>query len=142
MAGRTLDSIAGMKPHRIVSHLRPFLGLCNVYCCFVPNFAQTVGLLTAILKKEEPFRFGSLSESAEAAFSCLKQKIPSPPVLALSRHDLPYILDPDGCDIQVSCVLMQPDDGNSLRPVGNCSRTMCNAERNNDTTERQSLAIV
>lgn len=113
-----------------------------MYCRFVPNFAHTASQLMAILKKGKPTKFGNLSERAHAAFVQLKSKVASPRVLSMPRHSSLYVLETDACDSQVGCVLIQPDDKRSLRPFNYWSQILCSAERNNDMTERERLAIV
>lgn len=95
-----------------------------------------------MLKKGDDVRFGTFSERAEAAFWCLKVELSSSSVLAVPKHGRLVVLDEDACDGQIGCVLMPPDDEKCLLPVGYWSRTLCNAERSYDTTERECRAIV
>ena len=57
-----------------------------------------------------------------AAFEKLKEKLASPPVLALPRNDLPYVVDTDACDKQIGCVLQQKYPDKTIRPIGYFSR--------------------
>ena len=53
VASKSVEAVKKMRPPHDVSSLRSFLGLCNVYRRFVPNFARIATPLTKKLKKEE-----------------------------------------------------------------------------------------
>ena len=72
----------------------------------------------------------------------MKEKLASPPVLALPSNDLPYYVDTDACDKQIGCVLQQKYPDKTIRPIGYFSRSLIHVERNYDTTERECLGIV
>ena len=59
------------------------------------------------LRKGEDPEFETLNEEEIAAFDKLKEKPASPPVLALTRNDLPYVVKTDAFDKQIGCVLQQ-----------------------------------
>jgi hypothetical protein len=44
--------------------VRQFLGLCNIFCCHVRNFAQLTALLNALTKKECSWKGGVLPPDA------------------------------------------------------------------------------
>ena len=90
-----------MNPPHDVSSLRSFLGLCNVYRRFVPNFARIVVPFTKKLKKEGTDKWDFLNDAETKVFEELKQRLAEPPVLSLPRMNLTYIVDTDACDIQI-----------------------------------------
>jgi len=142
VAKKCKEAIMKAFPPRTVKELQSFLGLCNVYRRFVPNFARIAEPLTKKLRKGEPQTFGDLNEEESQAYVRLRDSMISPPVLALPRAGYPYTLDTDACDHQVGCVLMQEQEDGTLRPVGYWSRSLTKAEKNYSTTEKECLAIV
>ena len=142
VASRTVDAVRQFKTPADQGELRSFLGMCNVYRRFVPNFARVAAPLNQKLKKGEPFQFDSLNDEEYKAFADLKVRLISPPVLALPRHGLRYTLDTDACAHQVGCALLQDQPNGDKLPIGYWSRTLTTAERNYSTTEKECLAIV
>jgi hypothetical protein len=116
------------------TELRSFLGLCNVYLRFVPRFSTLAAPMNALLCKCMPPLLGLLSSEAIGVFNTLRDRLLSPPVLALPRTDGRIWLDTDVSDGQLGCCYLQAQlDGKSL-PLGYWSRTLNAAERNYSTT--------
>ena len=65
------------RPHNVKT-IKSFLGLCNYYRPFVPNFADLAKPMNRLLKKEIPFEW---TEACEEAFQKLKVLLTSPPLL-------------------------------------------------------------
>ena len=63
------------------------LGLAGYYRKFLPHFADLTLPLTALLKKNVPFRW---FEAANAAFVDLKSRLASLPILRPPNYDLPF----------------------------------------------------
>lgn len=122
--------------------MRSFLGLCNVFRRFVPNFSRIAAPLNKNVAKGQPATFDGLDETEQAAYETLKKALIRPPVLALPQLDGHYIIYTDACDEQVGCVLLQVQPDGTESPVGYFLRTLNNAERNYTTTERECLAVV
>lgn len=98
--------------------MRSFLGLCNVYRRFVPNFTRIAGPLNKRTLKVEPFELEEL-----------KKRLTSPPVLALLRYGYRYTLDTDTCESHVGCALLQEQPNGGKLPIGYWSRTLnCSGE--------------
>jgi len=142
VSSKTCDAVRCFKPLRSTTDVRSFLGLCNVFRRFVPNFARVSAPLNDKLRKGEPARFAGLTDEETTAFDRLKDLLTSPPILALPRADGHFTLDTDACDRQVGCVLLQAQPDDQMRPVGYWSRTLTAPERNYSTTERECLAVV
>ncbi|CAN8067637.1 unnamed protein product [Agarophyton chilense] len=139
---RTRDAIRAAKSPTNQTELRSFLGLCNVFRRFVKSFARIAAPLNSKLEKNKPFNFETLTDTEHEAFEKLRQRLIRPPILAISRQDMPYVLDTDACDIQVGCVLLQKQPDGDLLPIGDWSRSLNKAERSYSTTERECLAVV
>jgi RNase H-like domain found in reverse transcriptase len=124
------------------TELRSFLGLCNVYRRFVPRFAAVAAPLTSLLGKGTSPQLGVFSAQQIDAFNSLRDKLLSPPVLALPRPTGKLWLYTDASDGQLgTCLLQEQPDGQTI-PLGYWSRTLNPAERNYYTTEKECLAIV
>ena len=131
------------KPPKTQTELRSFLGLCNVYRRFVPNYSHVAAPLNAFLKKGQPARLPQdLGEEATNAFDELVKRIIAPPVLALPREGLPYEFDTDASDYQVGAALFQVHPYGERKPIGFWSRSLLPAEKNYSTTEKECLTVV
>ena len=129
------------KHPRNKTELRSFLGLCNVYRRFVPRYATVAAPLTDLLKKGTPDELPPFGISQSVAFNALIEAVTAPPVLALPKPGLRFILDTDACDYQIGCALFQLQEGEK-KPIGYWSRTLQPAERNYCVTEKECLSAV
>lgn len=85
--------------------------LCNVYRLLVSNFSQ-IAPITKRLQKNQLYPFNDLTSEELDAQMTLKEKLISPPVLSLPRHEGRFIIYIDACDKRVGCVLLQePEEG-------------------------------
>jgi hypothetical protein len=135
------DSVQKSKLPRTRPELRSFLGLCNVYRRFIPQFAKIAAPLTKLLRGEirEPYTF---SDDQEMSFEKLKEMVCSAPVLALPKLTGEMVLDTDASNEQLGCCLQQRGDDGHLHPLGYWSRQLNPAEVNYSSTEKEALAVV
>jgi len=104
--------------------VRGFLGLCDYYRRFVPNFSDVEPPLHAMTKKNVVFR---LSSECQKSFDELKDKLTKAPILALPRDEGTYILDTDASDHGIRAVLSQVQDGQE-KVISYASRLYSSAE--------------
>ena len=142
VAQKTVDAVKYFKLPETQTHIKSFLGLCNVYRRFVPNFARVAKPLNNLLKKGNPSKLQPLNEEEINAFNTLKNALISPPILKLPRKNLPYSLDTDACGYQIGVALMQTYEDNTRHPIGYWSRSLNKAEQNYTVTEQECLAVV
>jgi Reverse transcriptase (RNA-dependent DNA polymerase)/RNase H-like domain found in reverse transcriptase len=142
VAEKNTDALRDAALQRTQTELRSFLGLFNVNRRLVPHFASLVAPLNVYLTKGKPPVLGILSDPAVAAFNSLRQKLLSPPVLALPRREGKLWLDTDASAAQLGCCLLQEQPFGPALPLGYWSRSLSAAERNYSTTEKECLAIV
>ena len=142
VAERNTEAVKRFKHPTTQTELRSFLGLCNVYRRFVPNFAHTAAPLNSLLKKGCPYDLPALNEFQIKPFDLLKQALTEPPVLRLPRVGLPFSVDTDACNHQIGCALMQTHDDDARYPIGFWSRSLSPAEKNYSVGEKECLAIV
>ncbi|XP_051121609.1 uncharacterized protein LOC127245009 [Andrographis paniculata] len=85
-----------------VRDIRSFHGLASFYRQFVWNFSTIAAPLTAVIKKEDKFEWGSEQQNA---FDTLNSKLTCAPVLALPDFFKPFELDASG--VGIDAVLSQ-----------------------------------
>lgn len=90
-ADKNLSAIKNAKPPRNLKELRSFLGSCNFYRNFIFHFANLCKPLYDVVKNSEDKTFEWTPE-AESAFSLIKEKFTSPPVLQNFDETLETIL--------------------------------------------------
>jgi hypothetical protein len=86
--------VAAIQPWvtpKSITQLRSFLGLTGYYRRFIQNYGLIYMPLHDLLKKDN-FHWGT---KHTAAFTTLKQKMTTAPVLALPNFTLPFILETD-----------------------------------------------
>jgi RNase H-like domain found in reverse transcriptase/Reverse transcriptase (RNA-dependent DNA polymerase)/Integrase zinc binding domain/Chromo (CHRromatin Organisation MOdifier) domain/Integrase core domain len=142
VAEKNTEALKTARLPKTQTELRSFLGLCNVYRRFVPHFSSIASPLNALLSKGTPPTLGPLSPAAIAAFTALRDRLLSPPILALPRAVGKFCLDTDASNGQLGCCLSQQQPCGKYLPLGYWSRTLNTAEHNYSTTEKECLAIV
>ena len=88
VATKNTAAIEGFREPETQTQLRSFLGLCNVYRRFVPNFAQVSAPLNKLLKKEQGPKLEPFDDTERNAFKKSKEALASPPVLRLPQEQL------------------------------------------------------
>ena len=130
---------AELAPPANLEQVRSFLGLAGYYRKFIPNFATTAAPLTNLTKKGAKF---SWNKDQAAAFSTLKQRLCSAPILSYSQLNQPFILQTDASDFGIGAVLAQLDDQGNERVVAYASRVLSDREKHFSAMEREALAVV
>ncbi|CDF40036.1 retrotransposon protein [Chondrus crispus] len=138
VAEKNTDAIKKAQERTTQTELRSFLGMCNVYRRFVPNFARTAAPLNVLLAKGKPFQLEKFSVEQSKAFGLLKTAVISPPILKLPRSNLPISVDTDACERQVGCALFQTYPDGTRHPAGFWSRSLIPAENNYSVGERNA----
>lgn len=87
-----------------VHELKAFLGLCNYYRKFVPAFSELASPLNELLPKEVTFMW---TEEHQNAFTQLKERLTSAPILGYPSTEGKYILDTDASNHGIGAVLSQ-----------------------------------
>lgn len=89
--------------------LQSFLGFANFYRGFIRNYSQLALPLTRLTSPKVPFRW---DEPARQAFSCLKERFASAPILIQPDLSQPFVVE---VDTGVRAVLSQ-QQGGKLHP--------------------------
>ena len=135
-----IKSVIDYPTPRTVKQVHSFLGLTGYYRRFISNYAQIAEHLTRLLRKDSKFVWDA---HCEDAFSTLKEKLTSPPILKFPDFSRPFILTTDASNYAIGAVLSQKqdDESNIDLPIAYASRSLNKAERNYPTIERELLAI-
>lgn len=137
---KTLDKILASRRPQNKKQIRSFLGLTGYYRQFIPNYAETAKPLTDLTRKTAQ-NVIVWTEQHERAFSVLKQKLSSAPILQAPDLRKDFVLRTDASDKSIGAVLLQEDNGN-LHPVSYASRTLSPRETKYSTVERECLALI
>ena len=135
------DKTASLKkvPLNNLRELQGFLGLLNWFKDFLPDFARRVLPLTRLLKKEQPWSWGS---EEQTALESLVDSIQKNPKLGFFDPKKRVEVYTDASDFAVGGWIGQPEEDGRLCPVVFWSRKLKKAELNYSVTEKELLAIV
>lgn len=127
IATPAIEAIKGVKQLINVTELRSFLGLCNIFRLFVPNFPRISAPQNKKLQKDHQFTLGDINDEETAAMKTLQEKLTSPQVVTLAKPTGRYVVDTE-CEKQVGCVLLQEQDKGAAEPTVYLPRTLNNVE--------------
>jgi hypothetical protein len=122
-----------------VKDVRSFLGFCNFYRSFIPQFSTHARPLNTLTRLDTPWHWG---DTEQRAFDTLKNLVTSEPVLAHPELDKPFELEVDASGFAVGAVLIQRKADGKRHPIAYYSATLNEAERNYDIYDLELLAIV
>ncbi|KAL1557082.1 hypothetical protein AAHA92_12614 [Salvia divinorum] len=115
-----------------------FLGHAGFYRRFIKDFARIAQPLTRLLQNEVEF---DINEACKEAFHLLKERLISAPIIRSPNWNYPFEVMCDASDYAVGAVLGQKIDGKSY-VIFYASKTLNQAQKNYDTTEKEMLAVV
>ena len=131
-----LKAVGQTPPPATVKEVRQFLGLCNFFRTHVKNFAQISSPLTALTKKDSPWKRGPMPKEAFQAYRELQSILCSEPVVAYPRSDRQYALITDaacGDDNNpggLGAILTQIDEKGQFYVIAYASRKLAKHEKN------------
>ncbi|KAL1541281.1 hypothetical protein AAHA92_25524 [Salvia divinorum] len=118
--------------------IRGFLGHACFYRRFIKDFARIAQPLTRLLQNEVEFNF---DEKCKEAFQLLKDRLILEPIIRSPNWNYPFEVMCDASDYAVRAVLGQKIDGKSY-VIFYASKTLNQAQKNYNTTEKEMLAVV
>lgn len=133
-----VQAIMSYPAPRTVKQLRRFLGLCSWYRKYCPNFAEVVSPLTDLLKKKTPWTW---LQHQEDAFSELKRRLMSAPILVCPDFAQPFTIQTDASDVASGSILTQVIEGEE-RVIAYQSQRFSDVETRYASVERETLAVL
>jgi len=138
---RRLKPSPDSRPHKQNGKSGPScMGLAGYYQKFIPDFATIAAPLTDLTRKNAP-NLVSWSPACEGAFTELKSRMCSLPVLRSPDFTKPFVVQTDASERGVGAVLSQLDDDGNDYPVSYYSRKLLPREERYATVEKECLAI-
>lgn len=134
-----IKAVADFPTPLNVRQIRQFVGLCSFFRKFIKNFALIAKPLTELTRKNVKWHWG---KEQQEAFSTLKSKLVSQPVLAIYDRSLPTELHTDASKLGIAGILMQRQTDGSLKPIMYFSRVTSLEEQNYHSYELETLALV
>ncbi|KAL2892028.1 Retrotransposable element Tf2 155 kDa protein type 1 [Ceratocystis lukuohia] len=122
-----------------IRDVRSFLGLCNFYRSFIPDFTKLANPLLQLTKKDQAFQWGVQEDEA---FQELKTAFTTTPILCTHDPELPTIVEADASGYCLGAALLQKQADNSTRPCAYFSRKMTAAECNYPIHDKEMLGII
>ena len=133
-----IEVIENLPPPSSVKGIRSFLGHAEFYRRFIKDFSQIAKSLSNLLVQWIPFEFDS---QCLHAFSVLKDKLVSAPIVVAPDWSFPFELMCDTSDFAIGAVLGQKRE-KIFQVIYYASRTLNDAQLNYATTKKELLAIV
>lgn len=121
-----------------LNELRSFVGLASYYRNHIEGFANLARPLHELTKKGVLFQWTSRQDDA---FTHLKEKLVTAPVLASPIDQGKYVLDTDASNEALGAILHQEQEG-VLRVIAYASRVLTAAERVYCTTRKELLGVI
>ena len=135
---KKIEAVSEWPRPKNATEVRSFLGLCSYYRKFVKGFADIAKSLHKLTGNDSEFHW---TEDCEKAFTNLKERLTTAPILGFPLDETPFILDTDASGLAIGSVLSQLVEGQE-RVVAYYSRTLSDPERNYCVTQRELLAVV
>jgi hypothetical protein len=133
-----VEAIDGFKAPKSLKQLQSFLGTCNFYRTFLPNYSEACKPLLKLLKKNTIF---SWSPDCESSFIKLKAMFQEDRFLKIPDRSEPFFLYCDASNFAVGAALHQHSKNGQLQPVAFYSRKLSDSERNYTIFDKELLAI-
>ena len=133
-----IEIIDKMPPPTSVKGIRSFLGHAGFYRRFIKDFSKISKPLCSLLEQNKPFRFDA---ECQHAFTELKKKLVSAPIIVAPDWSKSFELMCDASDYAIGAVLGQRKD-KVFHSIYYASKTLTDAQLNYTTTEKELLAVV
>ncbi|THG99543.1 hypothetical protein EW145_g7243 [Phellinidium pouzarii] len=126
------------EPHT-VKQLRSFLGFCNFYRHFIPNYFSIAYPLNELTHTNEPWKW---NEPHTNAFTTLKNLFSSQPALLIPDKTKPFILETDASKVALGAILYQANSNGNLQPCRFISEAFGPAQQRYEVYDQELLGII
>jgi hypothetical protein len=134
-----IQSIKDVCPPINKKSLQSFFGKINFIRRFVPNFAERIKPMSALLKKDTVFRW---DDKAIKSFEDIKDAISQAPVLVSPDYSRDFIIFSFASQDTIAGVLLQKDVDDHEHPIAFMSKVLRDSELNYSITGKQDYALV
>lgn len=134
-----VESIVNFERPTSVRSLRRFLGMVNYYRRFIDKFSELTAPLTDLLKGKP--KIIVWNEAAEQAFTLLKEKLITAPILVCPDFQVPFTIQTDASDTAIAGVLTQEFDGRE-HVIAYFSRKLTMSQRAWKAAEKEGVAAM
>ncbi|SOV04806.1 uncharacterized protein UDID_17198 [Ustilago sp. UG-2017a] len=125
-----------------VHDVQVFLGFCNFYRKFIPQYSRTAYPLTQLLRKEAQSTPFAWNHAAQHAFEQLHSSFSTDTILHHFDPAQPIIVETDASDFAVAAVLSQSFDQGTRHPIAFFSKKLDPAQLNYPIFDKEMFAIV
>ncbi|SOV04526.1 uncharacterized protein UDID_17112 [Ustilago sp. UG-2017a] len=125
-----------------VHDVEVFLGFCNFYRKFIPQYSRTAYPLTQLLRKEAQSAPFAWHNDAQHAFEQLRSAFGTDTILRHFDPTRPIIVETDASDFAVAAVLSQTFDQGARHPITFFSKKLDPAQLNYPIFDKEMFAIV
>ncbi|SOV05179.1 uncharacterized protein UDID_17861 [Ustilago sp. UG-2017a] len=125
-----------------VHDVQVFLGFCNFYRKFIPQYSRTAYPLTQLLRKEAQSAPFAWHNDAQHAFEQLRSAFGTDTILHHFDPTRPIIVETDASDFAVAAVLSQTFDQGARHPIAFFSKKLDPAQLNYPIFDKEMFAIV
>ena len=122
-----------------IRQLRVFLGVLGYYSRFFKNYANAVGPLYELLKKNQKWRWTTEHESV---FNNIKRKFKMAITLKHPDFNRTFYVQTDSSGFAVGAILYQKNEENGEQIIALASRILHGAEKSYSTTLKEALGVV
>lgn len=122
-----------------LKQVRDFLGLCNFYRRFIPEYSRYIRPLCELLKKENSWLWG---EKEQQAFEQVKRLFVETIELHHPDPSKDYYLQTDSSGVGIGGVLYQLGEGNEHLILGFHSKALKGAQLNWTVTEQEFYSVI
>ncbi|CAF3396631.1 unnamed protein product, partial [Rotaria sp. Silwood2] len=137
-----VKSVVDFPRPQTIREVQSFLGLTGYYRRFIQNYARIAEPLIKQLRftvtGNHHLRW---SNECTEAFTTLKKKLTTAPIMNTPNFEQLFILEVDACEYGLGAILTQEYDDKKY-VIAYASRTLSPIERRYGATEREALAIV
>lgn len=134
-----VKSIQEFPAPKKLKQIRAFLGLCNFYRKFIPNYSKNTQPLCELLKKGVGWRWGSIEQEA---FDRVKRSFIETILLHHPNFEEPYYLQTDSSGVGMAGVLYQVDKQGEMKILGFHSKALRGAQLNWTVTEQEFYSVI
>jgi RNase H-like domain found in reverse transcriptase len=135
--------VAGVSEWPVLTtkkEVQSFLGFVNFYRRLIEGFSHLARPLFNLTKNNSIFHWSS---NKQTAFSALKQRITSAPILALLNSLKPFQIEADSLDFATRAVLsQQSSEDDKWHSIAFLSKFLSLVEQNYKIYDKEMLAIV